>query len=102
MRIDGTGFEVPKSLRVDKAQINAAQAQKAAAANAARTGKTLDLSSKGEEIRVATKALNALPETRQEKVSRLKKQIQDGKYQIDPEKVADGILSLFMGPERLR
>lgn len=101
MRIDGTGFEVPKSLRVDKAQINA-QAQKATAASASRAGKTLDLSSKGEEIRVATKALNALPETRQEKVSRLKKEIQDGKYQIDPEKVADGILSLFMGPERLR
>lgn len=100
MRIDGSGFEVPKSLRVDKAQINAANAQKAAAASAGRSG--LDLSSKGEEIRVASKALNNLPEARMDKVNRLKKEIQDGNYKIDPEKVADGILSLFMGPERLR
>ncbi len=99
MRIDGSGFEVPKSMRVDKAQLNAAQAQKAAAA--ARTG-GLDLSSKGEEIRVATKAINSLPDARMEKVQRLKKEIEEGRYKIDPEKVADGILSLFMGPERLR
>ncbi|MBM3464007.1 MAG: flagellar biosynthesis anti-sigma factor FlgM [Armatimonadetes bacterium] len=101
MRIDGSGFEVPKSLRVDKAQMNAA-AQKAAASSSARSGKSLELSSKGEEIRVATKALNQLPEARMDKVNRLKKEIQEGRYKIDPEKVADGILSLFMGPERLR
>lgn len=101
MRIDGSGFEVPKSLRVDKAQANA-RLQKAQQASTSQAGKTLDLSTKGEEIRTATKALNALPEARMEKVNRLKKEIQEGRYKVDPEKVAEGILSLFMGPERLR
>jgi len=101
MRIDGSGFEVPKSLRVDKAQVNA-RLQKAQQAGAGAAGKTLDLSSKGEEIRTATKALNSLPEARMDKVNRLKKEIQEGRYKIDPDKVAEGILSLFMGPERLR
>lgn len=101
MRIEGSGFEVPKSLRVDKAQVNA-RLQKAQQAAAGQTGRTLDLSSKGEEIRVANKALANLPEARMEKVERLKKEIQEGRYKIDADKVAEGILSLFMGPERLR
>jgi negative regulator of flagellin synthesis FlgM len=102
MRIDGSGFEIPKSLRVDKAQANAAAQKAAAAAGAVKGGRPLELSSKGEEIRVATKGLNNLPDVRQEKVARLKKEIEEGRYKIDPEKVAEGILSLFMGPERLR
>ena len=46
------------------------------------------LSPKAREIQEAKKLLNSLPDVREEKVAHLKKQIENGTYQIKGEKIA--------------
>ncbi len=46
------------------------------------------LSPKAREIQEAKKLLNSLPDIREEKVAHLKKQIENGTYQIKGEKIA--------------
>ena len=46
------------------------------------------LSPKAREIQEAKKLLNSLPDTREEKVAHLKKQVENGTYQIKGEKIA--------------
>jgi len=46
------------------------------------------LSPKAREIQEAKKLLNALPDIRDEKVAQIKKQIENGTYQIDGERIA--------------
>ena len=50
------------------------------------------LSSKAREIQETKKLFNSLPEIREEKVANLKKQIENGTYQIKGEKIAVKIL----------
>lgn len=49
---------------------------------------TVVLSQKGREIQEAKNLLSSVPDIREEKVARIKKQIESGTYQIDGEKIA--------------
>lgn len=51
------------------------------------------LSQRAAEIQTAQEAVAAMPEVRQEKVAAIKKRIEEGTYQIDPEAIADKIIS---------
>lgn len=49
---------------------------------------SVDLSQSAKDLKLAQAALRELPDIRSEKVSRLKQQIDDGAYEIKPEKIA--------------
>ncbi|MBW1939949.1 MAG: flagellar biosynthesis anti-sigma factor FlgM [Deltaproteobacteria bacterium] len=49
---------------------------------------TVVLSQKGREIQEAKNFLDSVPDIREEKVVRIKKQIENGTYQVDGEKIA--------------
>jgi negative regulator of flagellin synthesis FlgM len=49
---------------------------------------TVVLSQKGREIQEAKNLLSSVPDIREEKVARIKEQVENGTYQIDGEKIA--------------
>lgn len=49
---------------------------------------TVVLSQEGREIQEAKKILSSVPDIREEKVARIKEQVENGTYQIDGEKIA--------------
>jgi negative regulator of flagellin synthesis FlgM len=53
----------------------------------------LALSSRAEEMKAARAALAEAPEVRAQRVAELKAQVQNGTYQVDPDKVAERILN---------
>jgi negative regulator of flagellin synthesis FlgM len=52
----------------------------------------VELSQKAKDLQEAKKLLNEMPDVREEKVALLKKQIEDGSYRVDGEKVAGKML----------
>jgi negative regulator of flagellin synthesis FlgM len=50
------------------------------------------ISSKAKDIQKATEAINAAPDTRIEKVDRIKEQLTNGTYSVSSEQLADKIL----------
>jgi negative regulator of flagellin synthesis FlgM len=58
---------------------------------------TVELSDTAQKIQEAKKQLESIPDVREEKVARLKEQIENGTYEIDADKIADKMLkdSLF-------
>ncbi len=52
----------------------------------------IELSDKAKEIQEAKKLLGAVPDIREEKVSRIKALVEDKTYEIDPEKIAIAML----------
>jgi negative regulator of flagellin synthesis FlgM len=67
----------------EKAEEAAKQQQKA---------DTVELSDTAQKIQEAKKQLESIPDVREEKVARLKEQIENGTYEIDAEKIADKML----------
>ena len=59
------------------------------------------LSPKAREIQEAKKLLNSFPDIREEKVAHLKKQIENGTYQIKGEKIAIKMLKESLNIEYL-
>ena len=55
-------------------------------------GDEVVLSPMAKEIQEAKKIIDSMPEIREEKVARLKEQIQNGTYQVDGEKIAGKML----------
>lgn len=49
---------------------------------------SVDLSQNAKDLKLAQAALTELPDTRSELVSRLKQKIEDGIYDIEPDKIA--------------
>ncbi len=49
---------------------------------------SVDLSQNVKDLKLAQAALTELPDTRSELVARLKKKIDDGTYEIEPDKIA--------------
>ena len=49
---------------------------------------SVDLSQSAKDLKLAQAALRDLPDIRSEKVSQLKQQIEEGTYEIKPEKIA--------------
>ena len=48
-----------------------------------------DISAKGKEFAQAHAVAKSTPDVREDRIAALKKQIQDGKYEVDANKVAD-------------
>ncbi len=53
----------------------------------------IEISKEAREYQLGLKKVNELPEIRQDKVDAIKKQIQDGSYSVDSNKIADKILN---------
>ena len=51
-----------------------------------------ELSRKDQEFQNARKALEDIPDVREDKVARIKKQIENGTYEIDAEKTAEKMI----------
>jgi negative regulator of flagellin synthesis FlgM len=56
------------------------------------SGADSELSRKDEELQTARKALEDIPDVREDKVARIKKQIENGTYEIDSEKTAEEMI----------
>lgn len=90
MKVSGTGgIEAVKAytaqLKKDKTESKDKAGQRVLA-------DSLEISSKGKKIQYYKEILDKMPEIREELVASLKKRIQDGTYQPDSEKIADGII----------
>lgn len=55
----------------------------------------LEISQTGKDINVAKKAMQEVPEVREERVAAIKKQMEEGTYSVSMEDVANKIMSLF-------
>jgi len=51
-----------------------------------------EMSPKARELQNAQKALKEIPDVREDKVARLKKEIENGTYEIDAEKTAENMI----------
>ena len=80
-RVSGEGIEAARPVR------------ESAASGGVEGADQLALSSRAEEIKAARAALAETPEVRAQRVAELKAQVQEGTYQVDPDKVAERILN---------
>ena len=56
----------------------------------------VEISGKARDIQRVKAAIAELPEVRQEKIEELKQQIQEGRYEMDMDKLADRILDSIL------
>jgi len=61
--------------------------------DAAKPADKIELSTDAEAIETARKVIAEMPDVRADKVEALRKQIQDGTYQVSPESIADKMLT---------
>ncbi len=65
-------------------------------ATASGTAGGLHLSARAEEVRIASQALRQLPDPRPDRVRLLNSEIAEGRYIVDPEKIAERMLGMFL------
>jgi len=86
--VNGTGgIDIVK---VYSAQLKKAEANKKASGQSG--GDTFEISPEAKKIQSYLTRLEKLPEVREDLVSSLKKQIEEGSYRPDSERIASGIL----------
>ena len=74
---------------VNQVQQNSAKSEATGEKGRAASGEdSVDLSQSAKDLKMAQAALRELPDIRSEIVSRLKQQIDDGTYEMKPEKIA--------------
>lgn len=66
----------------------------AAGAGSATPAVKVELSSRSRELQAALQAANAAPDVREDLVGKVKDQIAKGQYQVDPARIARGILDI--------
>ncbi len=78
-----------------------AAAEKIAPAASKEIAKTeqdkVSISQAARELQEAQKAVQSAPEVREDKVAALKKQIQEGTYQVPEEALVEKLMSVFRG-----
>lgn len=74
-----------------------ADAQTDQAANQQAKADTVELSDSAKKVQEATRQLETIPDVREDKVARLKEEIDNGTYEVDADKLASKMLkdSLF-------
>lgn len=87
MRIDGMGRIVP-NVRSDRTRDLRGVSQ----GTEGRVG--VRLSERAEEMRVATRGIRAVPDVRQERIDRIRREVSAGRYVIDAEAIAERMLDL--------
>jgi len=96
MNVSNTNKHVEHLLRINDVQNIAAKngPDNPAAAQRAETPQDkVSLSDASKDILFAREVVDAMPEVRLERISRLKQQIMDGSYRIDAEKIAERIIT---------
>jgi negative regulator of flagellin synthesis FlgM len=53
---------------------------------------TVDISDTAKRVSADREEMDRIPDVREEKVAELKKQVENGSYQVDPEKIAEKML----------
>jgi negative regulator of flagellin synthesis FlgM len=91
MKVEGTGFEPVKAVKPSKVT----HGRKADTASKPRA--SVSLSAFAEDVKAAQKAMSNIPDVRMEKIARISKQIQDGTYKVDAQKLADAMLNSILG-----
>lgn len=88
MKIQG---EIPKVSKVYDSQKNITKTDRG---NKATTKKdVVSISGQGRDFQTVMKALKDIPDIRKDKVEKIQKQIETGKYQVSGKDIADSILS---------
>lgn len=87
MKIQG---EIPKVSKVYDSQKNINKTDKG---NKITTQKdVVSISDQGRDFQMVMKALRDIPDIRQDKVEKLQKQIESGKYKVSGKDIADSVL----------
>ncbi len=100
MKISNDGTQAPLNIyRQQSEQVAPANEQAGSKAHkvAAAQGDKVQLSDDAKMMAQARGVANETPDVRAEKVAALRDQVQNGTYQIDNKKVAEGILKEDMG-----
>lgn len=93
MKINPNDHSIPIEAYVNNIQdkkTNAAPKDRAAHTGA--KADTVDISDTAKRVNAAREELDRIPDVREEKVAQLKKQIENGSYKVDPEKIAEKML----------
>ncbi len=91
MKIGGKGKVEPTGY-VKQAQKSDTRNNKASAQKGGGEGDKKDISAKAKDLNAIAGLLDAVPEIRSELVIRLKEEIEKGNYDVDAEKVAEGMI----------
>lgn len=94
-------MNVYRQQQTERTQLERAQGERGAAARPSEAeGDSVSVSSEARLMAEANRTAQTSPDIRQEKVDMLKAQVQSGTYQIDNERIAQGLLredmSLFV------
>ncbi len=73
------------------------QQDSGARAGAAGTGDRVELSAEARQLRSLSESAGASPEVDTAKVEQIRQQIAEGRYHVDPQKLADRLLQLERG-----
>jgi negative regulator of flagellin synthesis FlgM len=93
MKINPNDHSIPIEAYVNNVQDkkNTAPPKDKAASHGVKTD-TVDISDTAKRVSAARGELDRIPDVREEKVAELKKQIENGSYKVDPEKIAEKML----------
>lgn len=91
MKIGGKG-KIEQTGYVKRAQKSDSRNAKASAHKGGGEGDKKDISAKAKDLNAIAELLDAVPEIRAEMVIRLKTEIEKGNYDVDAEKVAEGMV----------
>jgi negative regulator of flagellin synthesis FlgM len=93
MKVSDTGNTAGEIIHLYKAQSQkAAEGEKPAGDAASVPEEKVSLSAQARDVQTIKKAINELPDVRKEKVDALKKQIREGSYDVNGEKIAQKMI----------
>lgn len=93
MIIKGTnGFDAAKAYTAQLQKQDKIKADRNCGANKTERADILDISPEARQAQIYRAALKELPNVREDLVASIKKRIQEGTYEPDAGKIADGIL----------
>ncbi|NTW05063.1 MAG: flagellar biosynthesis anti-sigma factor FlgM [Peptococcaceae bacterium] len=91
MKINGYG-NVPDLIRAYNDQKKSTESKGKGSAAIDKGKDTLELSVRAQEMKEIKLSMDNINEIRDEKISQIKKAIENGEYRIDARKIADGII----------
>ncbi|MDH5298239.1 MAG: flagellar biosynthesis anti-sigma factor FlgM [Desulfobulbaceae bacterium] len=91
MKLTSLFPQIKTDIKIQKSSGSAASA-KSASGSTVVSGDRVELSAGSQEVRRMQEILQETPEVRADKVAELKRQIDEGSYEVDPQKVADKML----------
>ncbi|ACL02329.1 flagellar biosynthesis anti-sigma factor FlgM [Desulfatibacillum aliphaticivorans] len=102
MKVTSNNYEISKYLNEtatresQKAAETDAKSNQTQAAGATGQDVVVELSQTSQEVQMAREVIEQQPDMREEKVAALKAQMESGSYEVNPEKIAEKMLRMFM------